>query len=135
VTAYNDNGSSAKSKTVSAVADFTPPTVASTNPTSDSIVNGSGTIDIGIIFSEPVKTFPIDGASGDLLAYSINGGDYIRANVAGADVLSEFLGGIFLEYIAGSTYQLKIGKDYITDRAGFGMEEDYIWSFTTPEPK
>jgi hypothetical protein len=132
VTAYNDNGDSAKSKAVSAVADFTAPTVASTNPSSDSIVDGSGTIDIGITFSEPVKTWPIDGASGVLLAYSIDGGNYTIANIAGVNILSNFLGGVIVEYIAGSTYEFKIGKDHITDGGGLGMEEDYIWSFTTP---
>jgi hypothetical protein len=132
VIAYNDNGDSAKSKAVSAVADFTAPTVASTNPSSDSFVDGSGTIDIGITFSEPVKTWPIDGASGALLAYSINGGNYTSVNIAGVNILSNFVGGVLVEYIAGSTYEFKVGKDYITDGAGLGMEEDYIWSFTTP---
>jgi hypothetical protein len=132
VVAYNDNGESAKSKVVSVVADFTAPTVASTNPSSNSIVDGSGTIDIGVTFSEPVKTWPIDGASGDLLSYSINGEAYTSANVAGVKILSNFVGGVFVEYRAGSTYEFKVGKDYITDSAGLGMKEDYIWSFTTP---
>jgi hypothetical protein len=132
ITAYNENGDSAKSKTVAATADFTAPTVASTDPASGAVQGGSGTISIGITFSEPVETWPVSGATGTLLSYRVGEGDYVALNIAGVKVLSNFVGGVLVEYVAESTYEFKIGKDHITDGGGLGMEEDYIWSFTTP---
>ena len=132
ITAYNENGDSATSKTVAATADFTAPTVASTDPASGAVQGGSGTISIGITFSEPVETWPVSGATGTLLSYRVGEGDYVALNIAGVKVLSDFVGGVLVEYVAESTYEFKIGKDHITDGGGLGMEEDYIWSFTTP---
>ena len=132
ILAYNENGDSAKSKTVAATADFTAPTVASTDPASGAVQGGSGTINIGITFSEPVQTWPVSGATGTLLSYRVGEGDYVSANIAGVKLLSNFVGGVLVEYVADSTYQFKIGKDHITDGGGLSMEEDYIWSFTTP---
>ena len=132
ITAYNENGDSAKSKTVATTADFTAPTVASTDPASGAVQGGSGTISISITFSEPVGTVLVSETTGTLLSYRVGEGDYVDLTNSLVGVLTNFVGGVLVEYVAESTYEFKIGKDHITDGGGLGMEEDYIWSFTTP---
>jgi hypothetical protein len=134
VTAYNDNGDSAKSKTVSGTADFTPPTVVSVTPAAGETIFGSGTIQIEVNFSESISTLFRAGANGELFSYKINGTNY-NNNVVGVTIAASSMGLSTLpliEYKTGSTYEIRIGKDFVYDANGLEMENDYVWSFSTP---
>ena len=134
VIAYNDNGDSAKSKTVSGTADFTPPTVVSVTPAAGETISGSGSIQIEVNFSESISTLYRAGATGELFSYKINGTNY-NNNVVGVTIAASSMGLSTLpliEYKTGSTYEIRIGKDFVYDAAGLEMENDYVWSFSTP---
>ena len=132
VIAYNDNGVSAQSKTVSETADFTAPTVVSTDPSSGAVIakkTNPPEIIVSVTFSERVTTYLGDAANGYLLSYRVNEGDYGTA--AAVTSRQDSIRAV-VPYEANSTYQFKIGKDYIIDMSDQVMEEDYIWTFTTP---
>ncbi|MDB9756614.1 hypothetical protein OAB62_02920 [Pseudomonadales bacterium] len=137
VTAYNDNGDSAKSKTVSRIADFTAPTITSVTPGAGTALSGPGNgfVTLLINFSESIETTPRQGSSGKLVSMKVNGVATLSAGFtvlnAGSELLvSSLSAGV--EYQNSSTYEITVDKGWVTDANGIGMEEDYIWSFTTP---
>ena len=143
ITSYNDNGESAKSKTVSAVADYTPPTVASTSPSGSSSVAQAdftdppapGSLPVVFTFSEPVTTWPYCDPCTDasLFSLTVNGSSNTGKLQAPAGV--EILGNTVqarLVYQAGATYELTLANEWIRDANGNVMEEDYSVTITTP---
>ena len=143
ITSYNDNGESAKSKTVSAVADYTPPTVASTSPSDSSSVAQAdftdppapGTLPVVFTFSEPVTTWPYCDPCTDasLFSLTVNGSSNTGKLQAPAGV--EILGNTVqanLVYQAGATYVLTLANEWIRDANGNEMKEDYSITLTTP---
>ena len=68
VTAYNDNGDSASSKTVSRTADFTAPTITSVTPAAGASFAGSDWLAMSINFSEPIETTSREDSGGYLFS-------------------------------------------------------------------
>jgi hypothetical protein len=130
MTAYNDNGDSAKSKTVSGTADFTVPSVTSVTPIAGSSLVGSGTFTVSINFSEPIKTTPRAGAGSSLMFLKVNGVQ-VEVTFGGTDVLITSLSQILI-YQSSSTYEITIDNGWVTDANNLGMESDYTWTFSTP---
>jgi hypothetical protein len=143
ITSYNDNGESAKSKTVSAVADYTPPTVASTSPSGSSSVAQAdftdppapGSLPVVFTFSEPVTTWPYCDPCTDasLFSLTVNGSSNIGKlqATAGVKVLGNTLQAN-LVYQAGATYVLTLSNEWVRDANGNVMNEDYSLTLTTP---
>ena len=143
ITSYNDNGESAKSKTVSAVADYTPPIVASTSPSGSSSVAQAdftdppapGSLPVVFTFSEPVTTWPYCDPCTDasLFSLTVNGSSNtgkLKAP-AGVEILSNTVRAN-LVYQAGATYELTLANEWIRDANGNVMEQDYSVTITTP---
>ena len=136
MTAYNDNGDSAKSKTVYGTADFTVPSVTSVTPIAGSSFVASAanllnsTFTVSINFSEPIKTTPRAGAGSSLMFLKVNG---VQSDVTfgGTDVLITSLSQILI-YQSSSTYEITIDNGWVTDANNLGMESDYTWTFSTP---
>ena len=131
VIAYNDNGESAKSKTVSGTADFTPPTVLSVTPAAGSSDSSFMTISVSFVFSESMLLKSGSATDVPLLTYKINGVAY-NADINVMILYSNTVSGILINHQASSSYELTIRKEDITDSSGLPMDSDYIWSFTTP---
>ena len=135
VTAYNDNGDSARSKTVSRTADFTAPTITSVTPAAGASFAGSDWLAMSINFSEPIETTSREDSGGYLFSMKVNGVATPSAGFsvvnAGSDVLVSSLS-VFVEYENSSTYEITVDKGWVTDANSIGMEENYIWSFSTP---
>ena len=131
VIAYNDNGESAKSKTVSGTADFTPPTVLSVTPAAGSSDSSFMTISVSFVFSESMLLKSGSATDVPLLTYKINGVAY-NADINVMILSSNTVSGILINHQASSSYELTIRKEDITDSSGLPMDSDYIWSFTTP---
>ena len=131
VVAYNDNGESAKSKTVSGTADFTPPTVLSVTPAAGSSDSSFMTISVSFVFSESMLLKSGSATDVPLLTYKINGVAY-NADINVMILSSNTVSGILINHQASSSYELTIRKEDITDSSGLPMDSDYIWSFTTP---
>ena len=144
ITSYNDNGESAKSKTVSAVADYTPPTVASTSPAGSSSVAQAdftdppapGSLPVVFTFSEPVTTWPYCDPCTDasLFSLTVNGSSDLTGKLqapAGVEILGNTVQAN-LVYQAGATYVLTLANEWIRDANGNLMKEDYSVTITTP---
>ena len=144
ITSYNDNGESAKSKTVSAVADYTPPTVASTSPAGSSSVAQAdftdppapGSLPVVFTFSEPVTTWPYCDPCTDasLFSLTVNGSSDLTGKLqapAGVEILGNTVQAN-LVYQAGATYVLTLANEWIRDANGNVMKEDYSVTITTP---
>jgi len=143
ITAYNANGESAKSKTVSEIGDYTAPTVTSTTPAAASSVPQSdfsdppapGTLPVVFSFSEAVTTWPYCDPCTDtsLFSLTINGTDSPSKLSAPAGV--KLLGNSLqanLTYEAGATYVLTLSNEWIRDANGNVMKDDYSLTWTTP---
>ena len=130
VVAYNDNGESAKSKTVSATRDSVVPSITNVTPIDGSSLVDSGTFEVTLTFSEPIKTTPRAGAGSSLLYAKING-EKVEVTYGGTDVLVNSVSQ-FLIYQSSSTYEITIDKGWVTDANNLGMESDYTWTFSTP---
>jgi hypothetical protein len=150
VTAYNDNGDSAKSKAVSATLDSIAPTVVSTSPANGEQVAVTDGI-LSITFSEKVKVI-CDGdpsiTAGDCFTLSAvvvrgseSGAYYATygkareyANIATVEesfsVISGDLGPGLLS--DSDTITVSIDKDWFRDMNGNFMEADFVFTFTTP---
>ena len=125
VTAYNDNGDSAKSKIVSATLDGTPPTILSVSPSDGSTLGWD--MQVTIQFSEKVVTctdencFPLtltlNGVTRTEL--SVTYGTFETLTVA----TSAFAG-------EKGIYTMTISANGIKDESGNIMVADYSWSFT-----
>jgi hypothetical protein len=137
VVAYNDNGESAKSKQVSATADFTAPTIIDVTPVVGTTLSGPGNGYVALLlnFSETIETTRRKGFSGSLVSMKVNGVATLSAGFtvlnAGSELLVSSLSAS-VEYQASSTYELTVNKGWVTDANGIGMEADYTWSFSTP---
>jgi len=143
IAAYNDNGESAKSKTVSEIGDYTAPTVTSTTPATASSVPQSdfsdipapGTLPVVFSFSEAVTTWPYCDPCTDasLFALTVNGTNSpIQLDVpAGVKVLGNTVQAN-LYYEAGATYVLTLSTEWIRDANGNVMKGDYSVTLTTP---
>ena len=156
VTAYNDNGDSAKSKAVSATLDSTAPTVASTSPANGVQVAVTDR-NLSITFSEKIKvicpsdatktsgpTCPDSGSA--VIAQGVfndlrgSPGQY-DAKLYGsiAEVGSSYTSTLSGDLV-GSAEQLKtkdtitvtVKKEWIQDIGGNQLESDFVFSFTTP---
>jgi hypothetical protein len=143
ITAYNDNGESAKSKTVSEIGDYTAPSVTSTSPAAASSVPQSdfsdppapGTLPVVFSFSEAVTTWPYCDPCTDtsLFSLTVNGTDSPSKLSAPAGV--KLLGNSLqanLTYEAGATYVLTLSNEWIRDANGNVMKDDYSLTWTTP---
>jgi len=143
ITAYNDNGESAKSKTVSEIGDYTAPSVTSTSPAAASSVPQSdfsdppapGTLPVVFSFSEAVTTWPYCDPCTDtsLFSLTVNGTDSPSKLSAPAGV--KLLGNSLqanLTYEAGATYVLTLSNEFIRDANGNVMKDDYSLTWTTP---
>ncbi|MDA8954216.1 fibronectin type III domain-containing protein [Pseudomonadales bacterium] len=130
VTAYNDNGDSAKSKTVSATADFTPPTVLSVTPAADLSHNGFITLSVSVIFSESMLIKSGSASEVPLITYKLDGVSY-NADISVMTISSGTVSGILINHQASSSYEMTIRKEDITDSTGLSMDSDYVWVFTT----
>lgn len=130
VIAYNDNGDSAKSKTVSATADFTPPTVLSVTPAADLSHNGFATLSVSVIFSESMLIKSGSASEVPLITYKIDGVSY-NADIGVMTISSGTVSGILINHQASSSYEMTIRKEDITDSTGLSMDSDYVWVFTT----
>jgi hypothetical protein len=130
VTAYNDNGDSAKSKTVSRTADFTPPTVLSVTPAAGLSHSSFITISVSFIFSESMLLKSGSATDVPLLTYKINGVAY-NADINVMTISSNTVSGILINFQASSSYELTIRKEDIADSSGLPMDSDYVWIFTT----
>ncbi len=151
VTAYNDNGASAKSKVVSATLDATPPTVVSTSPSNNEQVAMTDRT-LTITFSEkiqvicpsdPTKTSPIECpdsgsavvAQGKYSACLDSPKLYSYIAAVSSLTTSTLTGSL-----VGSAEQLNacdeitvtVDKDWIRDANGVQMAADYVFTFTTP---
>ncbi len=141
VSAYNANGESAKSKTVSATLDSIKPTVTSHSPITNQAVSITSR-NISITFSESVFVVCPDadladrcfsngsavtsvGSSGKTYGYitqpSGSASLLISGNIVGsAEVLN-----------LGDTITVTVHKDWIQDANGNQMDADYTYTFTT----
>ena len=130
VIAYNDNGDSAKSKTVSGTADFTPPTVLSVTPAAGLSHSSFQTISVSFIFSESMLLKSGSATDVPLLTYKINGVAY-NADINVMTISSNTVSGILINFQASSSYELTIRKEDIAESSGLPMDSDYVWIFTT----
>ena len=143
ITSYNDNGESAKSKTVSAIADYTAPTIVAVSPAAGSSVTQAdfseppapGTLRVVLSFSEPVTTWPYCDPCTDasLFTLTINGSNstVMLSAPAGVKILGNTLQAN-LDYQAGATYVLTLSNEWISDANGNVMEADYSVTLSTP---
>jgi len=146
VVAYNDNGESAKSKTVSATLDYTAPTVVSTTPEN----NGTGSRqlrDVVVTFSEKVEIACPSGdqytdmacpSSGYAISFTalIEGSSRsvgtksITAGYGGSTTLSLTTMGSAERFDANqSGIKVTVNKDWIRDANGVQMTEDFQFNF------
>ena len=153
VVAYNDNGESAKSKTVSATLDATPPTVVSTTPEN----NGTGSRQLRsvvVTFSEKVETVcpagdqytgmaasicptsgspitftaMIEGKSRVVSSYSLTAG------YGGSTTLSLTTMGSAERFDANqSDITVTVNKEWVRDANGVQMAEDYQFIFNVDD--
>ena len=150
VTAYNDNGDSAKSKAVSATLDNTAPTVVSTTPEN----NGTGSRqlrNVVVTFSEKIETVcpagdqytglagsfcptsgspvtftaMVDGKSRVVGSYSL-----LTAGFGGSTTVSLTTMGSAERFDANQTgITVTVDKDWIRDANGVQMTEDFQFNF------
>ena len=147
VTAYNDNGESAKSKTVSEIGDYTAPWVTSTSPAAASSVPQSdfsdppapGTLPVVFSFSESVVLTLANCNPCNPFALTKNGvtagngSDYgftPPAEIGQEPLVNSYQ--VDVGYSAATTFVLTLGQEYIRDTNGNYMVEDFSLSFTTP---
>ena len=151
VTAYNDNGDSAKSKTVSASLDNTAPTVISTIPEN----NGTGSRqlrNIVVTFSEKVEivcpagdqysgpnTCPTSGYAITFTAMVEGnsrtvGNNNISVGFGGSTVLSTTTMGSAERFDANQTgITVTVDKDWIRDVNGVQLAEDVQFNFNVDD--
>ena len=150
MTAYNDNGDSAKSKAVSATVDSIAPTVATTSPANGVQVAVTDR-NLSITFSEKIKVicpgFPNANGPASCLA---NGSAitaqgkysgcldsprlyaYISSFGSAGETLSGNLVGSAEQLNACDDITVTVDKEWIEDANGIPMESDFVFSFTTP---
>ena len=130
VSAYNDNGISAKSKVVSATLDSVKPTVVSTTPTNGGSTTGTT---VTINFSEPIiivcTIFDPERPCSDPPSIKLvgEGNTYYmgQPGFSGSTLSSNpFVDG------ANPSYTVTIESDNISDLNGNKMVEDYVFTFT-----
>ena len=138
VSAYNANGESAKSKTVSATLDSIKPTVVSTSPTNGGSTTGTT---VTINFSETIRikcldetlkgvdeiAFCSDRPAVKLVGEGGSGNTYYMGDTGFTGSIltaSPFVDG------ANSSYTVTINSDNIYDLNGNKMVEDYVFTFT-----
>ena len=150
MTAYNDNGGSAKSKTVSATVDSIAPTVISTSPANGVQVAVTDR-NLSITFSEKIKiicpsdatktTAPTCPDSGSAITaqgkYSACLDDpklyaYISSVGSSGVTLSGNLVGSAEQLNACDEITVTVDKEWIEDANGIRMESDFVFTFTTP---
>lgn len=155
VTAYNENGDSAKSKVVSATLDSIAPTVATTSPANGVQVAVTDR-NLSITFSEKIKVIcPSDptnpsnscpdsgsaviaqGVFNDLRESPVqyDAWDYRSIAEVGSSYTSTLSGD--LSYMGEQlktkeTITVTVKKEWIQDIGGNQMESDFVFSFTTP---
>jgi len=159
VTAYNDNGDSAKSKEVSVTLDGILPTVVSVTPINNAVLTDAdvdfsgtryGTISLAITFSENIEISCIRTKSMGQCDDSLTGGIYGNNNVTGAIAIAggdnaySWLGKgakgtTFITTIPCTacnqsdntdSFDITVRSEKIKDANGNFMAEDYTWSFT-----
>jgi hypothetical protein len=159
VTAYNDNGESAKSKAVSATLDGILPTVVSVTPINNAVLTDAdvdfsearnGVISLAITFSENIEVVCIKtnqmGQCDDSLTGGIYGNNIVTGAIpiAGGDNAYTWItngdnGSTFINTIpctacnqADNTdsFTITVRSAAIKDANGNLMAEDYTWSFT-----
>ena len=156
VTAYNDNGDSAKSKAVSATRDSIAPTVASTSPANGVQVavtdrtlsiNFSEKINV-ICPSDPTVTYAfscVDSGSA-VIAQGIYNDQRDTAMQYAAKLYSSIasIGVSGTSTLSGDlvrnpgaledldTITVTVKKEWIRDMNGIQMESDFVFTFTTP---
>jgi hypothetical protein len=142
IVSYNTIGESAKSKTVSATADYTSPSVSAVTPVAGISLNASDTISLSdtdylsprVSFSEPVAVAVAyaevvdtsDNSVIDTIDFSYGGQPGSTYNHT--DLINTL--SFYVEYESGKTYKVKLKKISVTDGAGNSLEADYIWSFS-----
>jgi hypothetical protein len=144
ITAYNEKGESAKSKTVSGFSDYTAPEVTTVYPANNSTVPKSGfslgpapfKLPVMLTFSEAVEltlancnpclpfTLEKNGTAGS------NGVEYGFAPPSEGVLLNSYL--VNVNYEAGSTFVITLGKAYVKDASGNYLQNDFSVTFTTP---
>ena len=153
VSAYNANGESAKSKTVSATLDSVKPTVSSHSPTTNQAVANTSR-SLSITFSEAVKIICPAGGNGPscttagfaITAVGTKGNDELsnynyEFPVSGSPFASAITVGqsgiVFsgdltpMNIPRGDTITVTIHKEWIQDANGNPMDADYTYTFTT----
>ena len=150
VVAYNDNGESAKSKTVSATLDATPPTVVSTTPEN----NGTGSRQLRsvvVTFSEKVEIFCPAGdqytgmdcpSSGNVISFTalVEGSSRtvstksITSGYGGSTTLSLTTMGSAERFDANqSDITVTVNKEWVRDANGVQMADDYQFNFNVDD--
>jgi len=154
VTAYNDNGDSAKSKAVSATLDNTAPTILSVTPDNSSSIShnwssgaapspfsGTSALDtvvkVIITFSEEVEISVAGAASvtsswqGQTKIYGfLEQGDIGTALTFSLPVLAFQQESNAIENDEVETFSITVKSGEIKDKNGILLAQDYVWSFT-----
>ena len=140
VSAYNANGESSKSKTVSATLDSVKPTVSSHSPTTNQAVTITSR-SLSITFSEAVKVICPAGGNGPMCdtsgsavtAVGSSGKTYGYIASVGSTglALSGSIVGSVETLNASDAITVTVHKEWIQDANGNPMDADYTFTFTT----
>jgi len=140
VSAYNANGESSKSKTVSATLDSVKPTVSSHSPTTNQAVAITSR-NLSITFSEAVKVICPAGGNGPMCdtsgsaitAVGSSGKTYgyiVSAGSTGLSISGSIVGSA--ETLnASDSITVTVHKEWIQDINGNPLDADYTYTFTT----
>ena len=140
VSAYNANGESSKSKTVSATLDSVKPTVSSHSPTTNQAVAITSR-NLSITFSEAVKVICPAGGNGPMCdtsgsaitAVGSSGKTYgyiVSAGSTGLSISGSIVGSA--ETLnASDSITVTVHKEWIRDVNGNPMDANYSYTFTT----
>ena len=142
VVSFNDNGESARSKTVSITTDYTAPTIASVSPENNSSLTISDAIEIlgeyrlspTISFSESVSVASnyvevkniATSSSVDTIPFLF--GNQALGSYNYSDLVNT--ASFYVAYASGVQYQITIKKEAIKDGAGNTLAEDFVWTVT-----
>ena len=140
VSAYNANGESSKSKTVSATLDSVKPTVSSHSPTTNQAVTITSR-SLSITFSEAVKVICPAGGNGPMCdtsgsaitAVGSSGKTYGYIASAGSTglAISGSIVGSAETLNASDSITVTVHKEWIQDINGNPLDADYTYTFTT----
>ena len=140
VSAYNANGESSKSKTVSATLDSVKPTVSSHSPTTNQAVTITSR-SLSITFSEAVKVICPAGGNGPMCdtsgsaitAVGSSGKTYGYIASAGSTglAISGSIVGSAETLNASDSITVTVHKEWIQDVNGNPLDANYSYTFTT----